>query len=223
MEKSTTIPLAIIIGGLIIAGAVYVTVAKPSTGPEGTVSKPELIRPVDSTDHILGNPAAPIKIVEYSDFSCQFCKGFDETLHQIIATEGADGSVAWVYRHFPLTELHPNALKQARAAECAAVAGGNDAFWKLGAILFKNQPADPAKFGTYANEAGLGESFSSCLAGDTKAIDERIAADRKNAMDMGARGTPFSVILVEGKAPVVLDGAQPYDLVKQALDQAKAQ
>jgi len=52
-------------------------------------------------------------------------------LHQIIANEGVGGNVAWVFREFPLIEIHPNALFNARAAECVAQVAGNDAFWKF--------------------------------------------------------------------------------------------
>ena len=220
MKPSLAVPIAIVAGGIIVAVAVFMSMAQPAP-TDGSKGKPELVRAVDTTDHILGNPAAPIKIIEYSDYYCEFCKNFDDTMHQLIANEGAGGKVAWVYRHFPLTEIHPNAFKAARAAECAAQAGGNDAFWKFSASLFKNQPTDPSKFGALASEAGIaGDAFSSCYSGSSTDIDARIQSDRKNVVDMGARGTPFSVLLVEGSAPVVLDGAYSYEALKQIIEQA---
>ena len=104
---------------------------------------PALVRPVDATDHLLGNPAAPVVVVEYADFDCEYCKDFDTTMNQVIANEGANGQVAWVYREFPLTEIHPNAFSSAEAAECAAKVAGNDTFWKFADELFANQPVDP--------------------------------------------------------------------------------
>lgn len=220
MHRNLTIPIAIILGGFIVAIAVYFAVAPRTLAPTG-IGNPSLVRPVGSADHILGSPTAPVKIVEYSDFDCTFCKDFDETLHQIIANEGADGSVAWVYRQFPLTEIHPDAMKNAEAAECAAIAGGNDAFWKFAGELFKNQPADGAKYGQYALNAGVpGAAFSSCYTDAAAAVDARIAADRENALAVGAQGTPYSLILVDGKTPVVMNGAYSYDAVKALIDQA---
>ena len=146
MKSTFTIPVAIILGGIIVAVAVYFSVARPAerSTSSGT-GNPALVRPVGSSDHILGSPTAPVMIVEYSDFDCDYCKGFHDILHQVIASEGADGKVAWIFRQFPLTELHPNARKHAEAAECVAKVAGNDAFWKFADALFKNQPTDPSR------------------------------------------------------------------------------
>src|SRR3989344_6274822 len=124
MKTSLTIPLAIIAGGIIGAVAVYVSMPK---NPETNAGNPALVRPVSASDHILGNPTAPVVIIEYSDFDCDFCRGFHDTLHQIIVDEAASGNVAWVFRQFPLSEIHPNARAHARASECAASVAGNDA------------------------------------------------------------------------------------------------
>ena len=220
MRSSLTIPIAIVVGGIIVAGAVYFSVAKPSLIDSGN-GNPVLVRPVGSSDHILGNPAAKVMIVEYSDFDCDYCKAFHKTLEQIVANEGADGDVAWVYRHFPLVEIHPNALSHARAAECVAQTAGNDAFWKFADELFVNQPADPANYGTLAKTSGItGNAFATCYANAPATLDARIMADRQNALDVGANGTPYSLILVADKPPVVMAGGYSYDAVKQLVDQA---
>lgn len=217
MKSNWSIPTAIVIGGIIIAYAIYASV--PRTDPSH--GSPSLVRLVSPDDHILGNPTAKVTIIEYSDFDCEFCKGFHDTLHQIVATEGAQGDVAWVFREFPLTEIHTNAFSHARAAECAASVGGNDAFWKFADVLFKNQPVDPSQYGTLAAKAGFtGTAFADCVATASSTIDARINADRQNALDMGATGTPYSVILVAGKAPIVVDGAYSYEDLKLTLDQA---
>ena len=220
MNNNLTIPLAIIMGGLIVAAAVYISIPK---GPP-KVADATLVRPVGTDDHILGNPAAPVMIIEYSDFDCQYCKVFHETLHQIIANEGAGGEVAWVFREFPLSEIHPNARAHARAAECVAKVAGNDAFWKFTDALFVNQPVNPSRYGELASSVGIaGDAFATCYANVPAELDTRITADRENARDMGAGGTPFSVILVSGANPVVMDGAYPYDAVKQLVAQALGQ
>lgn len=217
--RGFSIPTAIILAGIILAVAVYLSVP-PSTKPvpQGDAT---LVRPVGPNDHILGNPAAKVMIVEYSDFDCEFCKGFNDTLHQVIATEGADGEVAWVFRQFPLTEVHEHALSHALAAECAAKVGGNDLFWKFADALFANQPVDPSSYGTIAANVGIsGSDFATCYSTASSNMSARVFADRQNALAIGAHGTPYSLIVVAGKAPVVMNGAYSYDAVKELVDQA---
>jgi protein-disulfide isomerase len=101
---------------------------------EGTTSssdRPEAgaeIEPVSATDHILGDPNAEIVIIEYSDLGCPFCKVFHATMHEIV--DEYEGRVAWVYRHYPIKELHPIAPEASEASECVAELGGNTNFWE---------------------------------------------------------------------------------------------
>lgn len=221
MKSSSTIPLAIIFGGIIVAIAVYVSIPKR---PVTITDKSSLVRPVGASDHIFGNPAAKVVIVEYSDFDCEYCKNFHETLHQIIANEGANGQVAWVFRQFPLLEIHPNTLSHARATECIAETAGNSAFWTFADALFKSQPVDSSQYGTLARTAGIsGDAFARCYASPPATITERIMADRQNALDIGAQGTPYSVIIVAGKPATVINGIYSYIEMKQLIDQALAQ
>ena len=218
MKSSLTISIAIILGGLIVSGAIYFSLRNVSTTSGPNTS---LVRSVDASDHILGNPAAPVVIIEYSDFDCDFCKGFSAVLHQIIANEGASGKVAFVFRQFPLTEIHPNSFSNARASECAAQVAGNDAFWRFEEALFASQPIDPSQYGTIATKAGISSNdFATCYATASSTLDARITADRQNALDIGATGTPYSIILAPGKEPIVINGAYPYDAVKLLVDQA---
>lgn len=219
MKSTWKIPLAIIAAGVILAAAIYFSLPHAAS-KNGDLS---LVRLVGPTDHILGNPAAKVFVVEYSDFDCEFCSGFSATMHQIIANEGANGKVAWVFREFPLTEIHPNAMRHAEAAECAAEVGGNDAFWKFADTLFANQPVDPSQYGTYAASLAIpGDAFATCFANASSTVDARITADRENALSIGADGTPYTLILTNGQAPVLIAGAAPYEAVKAAIDDALA-
>jgi protein-disulfide isomerase len=92
------------------------------------------IRPITPDDHIVGDPNAEIIIVEYSDLDCPFCKTFHRTMYEVV--EKSEGRVAWVYRHYPLPQLHPNAFRKAEETECAWEQGGNEAFWKYTDTLF---------------------------------------------------------------------------------------
>ena len=92
-----------------------------------------------TADHLRGNPNAPIKIVEFSDLQCPFCKAFQTTMQQVMAEYGQRGQVAWVYRHLPLTSIHRYALPWAEESECAAQLGGSDKFWEYIDTRFENQ------------------------------------------------------------------------------------
>src|SRR3989338_7248620 len=96
-----TIPIAIIVAGVLIAGAILLVSGGgiPSVGnaPQGEQNTGATNIPaVSSADHILGNPDAPILIVEYSDFECPFCKTFHPTMQRVIEEYGKNGQVAWV-------------------------------------------------------------------------------------------------------------------------------
>ena len=221
MSHKTLIPAVLIISGLIVAGAVYYVSSKNIANTAGINGDLAAVRPVDSADHLLGNPAAPVIIVEYSDFDCPFCKSFNDTLHQIVNDYGASGQVALVFRNFPLTVLHPNAESAAEASECVASAGGSTAFWKFADLLFANQPADPGTYSALATQAGVsGDAVTACLAAGTSKA--RVAADSDNAKAAGANGTPYSIILVKGANPILVNGAYPYDTMKQKVEAALA-
>jgi protein-disulfide isomerase len=93
------------------------------------------INSVTESDHIRGNSSATVTVVEYSDFKCPHCGQFHSTMKQIM-NDYEDDEVAWVYRHFPLSRLHPQAPRIARASECVADQGGDEAFWTFADEIF---------------------------------------------------------------------------------------
>ncbi len=228
------VPVAIVLSALLIAGAIVysgnnkggtpVQVGNEKPGNQQVTGTME-VAPVTDKDHIYGNPNAPIMIVEYSDFDCPFCKNFHESMQKIMETYGKDGQVAWVYRQFPLKQLHPNAPKVAAASECVASLGGNDAFWKFANLLISdrgvNEPSNLAKLPEYAVTAGVDKAkYTACVEAGT--FDAKITEDVAAAMKAGAKGTPYSVMIV-GDQQGVIDGAQPYEVVKQMVDTMLAQ
>ncbi len=181
------------------------------------------MRPVSNDrDHIRGNPAAAVTLVEYSDFECPFCKRFHPTVKKLVDESG--GRVRWVYRHFPLDELHSKARKEAVASECAAEIGGNDAFWKFADRFFELTPSNnrtdiDAVLPQIASEIGLDKArFASCLA--SARHDRRIAEDVQDATATGGRGTPWNIVVSKSGKTYPLSGAQPYAAVKQLVDLA---
>lgn len=220
-------PVAIVLAGVLIAGAillsksVYPNSGRTDNNPDITKTAEINISPVTEADHILGNPNADIIIVEYSDTECPFCKQFHKTMLTIISEYGKDGKVAWVYRHFPIAQLHPKAAKEAEATECATELGGKSAFWdytnRLYEITPSNDGLDPAKLVDIAVELRLNkEAFVSCL--DSGRFTEKIKKDYEEAVAAGARGTPHSIILTKNGDKLPLEGAQPLVAVKSIID-----
>ena len=82
-------------------------------------------------DNLKGSANAQVKIIEYSDFECPYCKIFHETMKKVVAD--SKGSVSWVYRHWP---IHQNSFEKLVAAECVSKIKGGDAFWKYVDLLF---------------------------------------------------------------------------------------
>jgi protein-disulfide isomerase len=231
------IPVAIVIAAALIAGAIYMSgggmankggVTIPTTdqiGKEQVTAEPPVVAPVTAKDHIQGDPNAPIVIVEYSDFDCPFCKNFHETMNKIMAEYGKTGKVAWVYRQFPLEQLHPNAPKLSAASECVAEQAGNDGFWKFADLVFGereiNAKTDLTRLSEFAQKAGADAGkFELCL--NSGKYSQQIQDDLAAGMKAGVQGTPYS-ILIAGDQQGPINGAQPYAVVKQMLDTVLAQ
>jgi len=233
-QKNTlAMPIAIIIAGVLIAGAVIYSGGKSTNNniakaPQQQAIAPqtgdlEKIIPVTPEDHIRGDINAPVKIVEYSDTECPFCKRFHETMQQVIDGYGKNGKVAWVYRHFPLDQLHSRARKEAEATECAGGLGGNDKFWayldRLMEITPANNGLDPAELPKIAEYVGLDKTkFNECLSSGKYA--QKIEEHVQNAVATGGNGTPWSVVIGKNGKKYPLNGAQPYESVKQLIETA---
>jgi protein-disulfide isomerase len=122
---------------LAISGALPYDQLKAAIGSINTQGVSNLgIRPPSADDHIIGSPTAPIVLVEYSDFQCPYCKMIHPDLKRIVSE--SNGQIAWVYRDFPLYQIHPEAENAANAAECIAAQKGNDAFWQFGDAIFES-------------------------------------------------------------------------------------
>src|SRR5213078_1489415 len=98
-----------------------------------------LTPPIGPDDHYLGPPDATVVLVEYGDFECPHCARASTIVRDVLAEMG--DRVRFVFRHFPLTDIHAAAGAAAEAAESVAAHGGNDAFWDMHDMLFANQDA----------------------------------------------------------------------------------
>ena len=233
IDSSLFTPIAIVIAGGLIAGSVYLSLGKTSA-PQPTLANNQAqqaapaqptgdlgsMQPVTVDDHIRGNPDAPIKIVEYTDPECPFCKRFHETMVQVMDEYGKDGKVAWVYRHFPLDQLHPKARTESVAIECAGDQGGTGAFWKYADRLYEITPSnnklDLAELPNIAKYVGLDvQKFNACLKSGK--FDTHVEGDVQNAIATGGRGTPWSILVVPNTPALPINGAQPFEAVKQLI------
>lgn len=219
------IPIAILVAGLGIAVAIYFVRAEPAFLSGGVdVSKTDPVNP--NSDHIAGNPGAKIMLVEYSDIDCQYCKSFQRTLAQVAAEYGPRGDVAWVYRHFPLVDIHQHAASHAEASECVASIAGEPYFWRFIDAIHASSPDltefDPLGYEAIITSLGIDMSaFNACMAADT--FTDKVSKDFEDALEIGANGTPFTVILVDGKEPLSISGAVSYASLKEIIDAALAQ
>lgn len=174
-------------------------------------------------DPIIGNPDAPITIVEFSDFQCPFCARFHiQTLPLLLGEYIEKGKVKLVFRDFPIQSIHPNALPASVAAECA---NDQNKFREMHDALFENQnnwnnleTIDALSlFSQYASDIKLDqESFDLCL-NSGKHIPE-IQNDLNDGRDYGVSGTPGFFVGNDQIGFVELKGAQPFESFKKVID-----
>ncbi len=234
------IPGAIILAGGLIAFAVFLNGNKVLNTPvqprvtdtkiTGSFIPPtdtslSYIRPITAEDHIKGNPNAPVIIVEYSDYECQFCKRFHPTMNAIMDKYGASGEVAWVYRQFPITQIHPkNAWVLSQVAECINEQAGNTAFWQFTDGFFEVTPSNDltdldAVLPPLYEEIGVDQKeIEKCVASGK--FDEHIQTEVDNAYATGALGTPWSIVVGKNGALYPISGAQTQATVERLIQMA---
>lgn len=167
-----------------------------------------------------GNPKAKVAIIEYSDFQCPFCKRAFESLDAQILKNYGD-KVKFVYKHLPLTSIHPWALKAAIASACAYKINP-DAFWGMHDRLFQNQGQINAenlrsKVEEFGKELALNtEKLLACVDKDeSKAL---VDADMQEAQKLGISGTPQFLI----NGVMLRSGVVPFEELKTYIDMALA-
>lgn len=219
--KAMSVPVAIIIAGALVAGAVYFSSIAPKQ-PVSQVAptrKPASleIAPITADDHIRGAADAPITILEYSDLECPFCKVFHQSMIRVL--QEYPGKVRWVYRHAPLIQLHQKAPTEANAAECAAVQGK---FWEFTDVVFEatnsNDSLDIAKLPEYGKQAGIADivAFQACV--DQKHFANKVDDQLQDGIQAGLEGTPFNMLITSDGTKTQLGGGVPYEQLKTIID-----
>jgi formate-nitrite transporter family protein len=148
--------------------------------------------PVNDEDHALGDANAPVTLVEYGDFQCPHCARAHALLPRVRKALGS--RLRYVYRNFPLTEIHPEALHAAEAAESVAALAGEDAYWRMHDAIYDHQrdgedALDDAHLLRYVEDAG---ASADDVARDLEAgtYEPRVKADFMSGVRSGVNGTP---------------------------------
>lgn len=176
---------------------------------------------ITDKDHLLGSKDAQVKLIEYSDYECPFCKTFHPTVKKVLDDYG--DKVAFVYRHYPLP-FHQNAQKEAEASECINELGGSDAFWKYTDAIFERTTSNGTgfaldKLGPLAAELGVDQTaFQSCL--DSGKYASLVQTEEAGGQKAGIQGTPGTIIIAKNGTRTLIPGALPYDQVKPMIDAA---
>jgi protein-disulfide isomerase len=216
--------------GLISIGAIFIAflIIYPNFKPVAAITTPPaLVRP-NVKFNAAGNPDAPIRIDEYSDFQCPYCASFyQDTEAQLMDTFVTDGTVYFVYNTFG-EFIGPESSSSAEAAYCA---GDQEKFWEMHDIILSNQAGE--------NQGGFADSrliafaetlkldmnkFESCFNANT--YKDTITQDGKDGIAGGVKATPSFVMsyTVNGVVKMkLIEGAQPFDGFKQEIEAALAE
>jgi protein-disulfide isomerase len=145
----------------------------------------QLTPPVNSRDHTFGEPGAPIELVEYGDYECPYCGRAYPVAKDIQQQLGKD--MQFVFRNFPLSNIHPHAFSAAVATEAAGLQGK---FWEMHDIIFENQKTLEAEdIFLFARRLGLdAERFKNDI--QQKSLIDKVEGDFETGIRSGVNRTP---------------------------------
>ena len=211
------VPIAFLFGlgagylvwGRNVAVAIDTSTDNPDPVEAANQPLPRYDVPVSENDPAIGPADAPVTIIEFSDFECPFCRRHTLETAPLILSQ-YEGQVRYIFKDFPLTSIHPNAVPAAEAALCASE---QDQFWPFHKLLFELElPLGPAAYVQYAEDLGLNiDQFSQCV--DDRKYAEDVQADFDFAAQLGVRSTP--TFFVNGIAVV---GAQPFSTFQEVIE-----
>lgn len=214
MSKSATNNLLIGILVIIVVLFGYYFYAM-KTRPTDSTQEPHVV--VSLEDHVRGGATAPVTLVEFGDFQCPACGAYEPLVRQVQATQG--NNMRLVFRHFPLTQLHPNALLAAKFSEAASIQGK---FWEMHDALYDNQKewegslAAQDLFTKYGAKIGL-DVTKLVNDANSQAVEDKILAQYKEGVKLGVQGTP--TFFVNG---VKIDNPQSIEAFNKLITDAKA-
>lgn len=174
----------------------------------------ELKLPVGERDHVIGDAKAPVTLVEYGDYECPHCGRAHPIVKAVRARMGK--KLRFVFRNFPLTEIHPHAEHAAEAAEAVAAQAGEKAFWAMHDLIFDHQEdglTDPL-LARLATKAGAdGEAVIAAVRAEEHY--PRVRDDFMSGVRSGVNGTP--TFFING---VRFDGSWDFENLLAALEVA---
>lgn len=187
-RKSTGKPLAIVLGGVVVA--VILAVVLGQGGTEESAAVPAGSLADMPANHVRGAASASVTLAEFGDFQCPTCAAFHPVLQALLERFPDDLQIE--FHHMPLVSIHPNAMPGALAAEAAGMQGK---FWEMNDLLFENQSAwstlrnPEAAFVAYAERLALDvDQFERDMRSDE--VEARVLADARRATELGLMGTP---------------------------------
>lgn len=241
-KNKLSLPMAIIVAGILIAGAIYFSSSAPKNIPtnDNEIGIATLA-PVNKEDKKLGNPDAKVVLVIYGDFQCPFCGAITGLLGpdtsaikylkkadpnwtpfmpEIINNYVKNGNILFVYRDWAFQG--PESIKAAEAARCA---GDQNKFWEYHDYLYAHQNGEnqgnfsDSNLKSFAKNLGLNTAtFNQCLDGNK--YTQTVADSRDEGTRAGVQGTPKGFILKNGKIVSTIDGAESLTTVKQKIEAA---
>ena len=229
-EGKLTTPAAILLGAAMIAVGI---VAYGFIMQGGQAKSPKTMfvgKTIDpATDYIEGKAKSDVVLVEYSDPECPFCVQAHPIIKQI--RDEYKGKIAFVYRHFPLTQIHSHAFDEARAISCAGIVGGQEKYYEYIDAFFGYKESHKTTQLTATGKEDIAKTvgldvnaFLSCMK-DTQA-GEKVQASLEDGVQAGVQGTPASFVLVKTRKGYevisMIDGARPYPFFKAAIEEALA-
>ena len=231
---------AVVLGSLIVAGAVFTLSPKAAVAPTKDTGSAAQVpagsdNPADtkattsiSNSAVLGDKTkVKVAIVEFSDYECPFCKSFHQTTFDQLKKEFVDtGKAIIVFRNFPLSFHEPNATLEAATAECVRKEKGDVAYFAFGKALYQNTQANgkglvAGKLDELIRNAGANpKTVNVCAASD--AVKQEIVKDTADGGKAGVQGTPSFVIgTLDGNGTVTGErvvGAVPFDTFKTTVE-----
>ena len=214
--------LILLVGGLfLLTSSTKQTAATPTQAATDIVMPPAHPHP-HANMNVVGDPDAPVTIIEYSDFQCPFCGRFArETEPLILQNYVVTGKVRMIYRTFG-DWIGPESLLAAEAAYCA---GDQGKFWDFHDILFYNQHGENEgafsrpRIETMAKMLGLNmDQFNQCL--DSHKYQKQAMQDLQDGKAAGVKGTPSFVIIAPDGSQQFIEGALPYARFQEAIEAA---
>ncbi len=222
--------LYLLLAAVAVIGIAVVAYSVGSSALSGAATGPVEVAGLDDSERLvelaqpneLGDPNAPVTIVEFGDYQCPGCGHFATNIKPQLQLAFVDpGQAKFVFYDFPLIQIHPHAFLAARAARCA---GEQDRYWEYHDVLFRMQTSWSGQanaigsFIDYAESVGLDtDAFESCLQSDRFA--DVVTANMELGAQLGVSGTP--TVLVNGRGEVRRVGAD-LEQIRRAVEELAA-